>query len=267
MSRPLITLTTDFGVSSPYVAQMKGAIWQRCPDANVVDLTHAIPPQDIQAGAIALRDTVPHFPRGTIHIAVVDPGVGSGRRIVCVETSDHFLIGPDNGLLSLVVATTPARRIVAIDYQRVNAGEVSATFHGRDVMAPAAARLALGEDLQSLGELVDTLEPLLYPVVALHDGCLRGCVTHFDSFGNAISNITRSDIAAAGFHASDACVQVGDQVLHGLVQHYAQRPPGECVALLGSSGYLEIASVNGSAKAGLNLSVGQEIVLQPATRK
>jgi S-adenosyl-L-methionine hydrolase (adenosine-forming) len=262
MSRPIITLTTDFGVSSPYVAQMKGVILRSCPDANVVDLTHAIPPQDIQAGAIALRDTTPHFPPGSIHIAVVDPGVGGARQILYLEAHGRHFIGPDNGLLSLVATNPPPDRMIAIIDRPLGRNETSYTFHGRDVMAPVAARIAMGVDPASFGQVTREMVPLRIPPPTLSESEILGTVTHIDSFGNAISNIRLADLTHLGRPADHLVFRLGDLMIEGLSLHYAERGAGEYTALVGSNGHLEIARVNGSAAQGLKVRPGERITVR-----
>jgi S-adenosyl-L-methionine hydrolase (adenosine-forming) len=262
MNRPIITLTTDFGQSSSYVAQMKGVILGICPDATIVDITHAVPPQNIMAGAIALRDATPHFPSGTIHVAVVDPGVGTERRIIYVEAGGQRYVGPDNGLLCLVTRGTSAVRIIAVTNEALWRETVSHTFHGRDIMAPVAARLAMGLPPADLGQYAATMEEPRWPQAFKSGDTIHGSVTHIDSFGNAITNIPEALLDRSASPAPQWQVSVAGCMIQQISANYAQRRPGEFTALIGSSGYLEIAVVNGSATVGLDLRGGEEVVVK-----
>ncbi len=245
---PVITLLTDFGVADTYVGQMKGAILAIAPAATLVDLTHAVPAQDVFAGAFLLWTAVAAFPPGTVHLAVVDPGVGSSRRALAVQTQrGDRLVGPDNGLLmpaaerlggigSAVGLATPA--------------SASATFHGRDVFAPAAARLAAGAPLRDLGRPVTDLVELSLPT-ANEDG---GQVVHVDVYGNLITNIPADSLAR------DSVVAVGDAQVP-LVAFYEQAQPGALLALIGSAGLLEISVRNGSAAERLGARRGTPVTL------
>ncbi|MDA1045247.1 MAG: SAM-dependent chlorinase/fluorinase, partial [Verrucomicrobia bacterium] len=193
----IITLLTDFGSRDAYVGIMKGVILGICPDATIVDLAHDIPPQDILAGAFQLSTAVAYFPPGTIHVAVVDPGVGTNRRSIAVKTSNNILIAPDNGLLTLALRRTPAQACYCLDRSRFKLAESSATFHGRDVFAPVAAHLMAGKTLRNVGAPISHIETLAMAVtVERADGGVEGHVMHVDHFGNAITNIEVSQIRA-----------------------------------------------------------------------
>src|SRR5262245_29081327 len=191
MSRAIITLTTDFGAGSSYVAQMKAAILSLERDVLLVDITHGIPPQQILEGAVVLADTCPHFPTGTIHIAVVDPGVGTERSIIAARIDSQTYIAPDNGLLTLVTRHKPATHIVRLNRSEYWRPVVSRTFHGRDVMAPVAAHLARGVSLEKFGDpcgkivTLDDVDPVVGPAQ------VQGRCLVVDSFGNLITNIHR----------------------------------------------------------------------------
>lgn len=262
--RPIITLTTDFGIGSPYVAQMKGVVLGFCPEATIVDITHAVPAQNILAGAIALRDASMQFPAGTIHISVVDPGVGTARQLIYLESAGQRYVGPDNGLFSLVTREHGLTRLVALTNREYWGAHISSTFHGRDIMAPVAARLALGLDPQALGEELHELITLRWPAPQSTAEAFCGEIVYFDSFGNAVSNVHRRDVAA--WNARDAAlhVQFGVHLVRGLSATYGSHPPGEVVALYGSGDYLEIAVVNGSAQAKLGLQIGDLCALRRA---
>lgn len=259
MTPPCISLLTDFGLKDPYVGQMKGVIAAINPAAIVIDLTHAIPAQQVSLAAVALDDSIDAFPAGTIHVAVVDPGVGTARRPIAAEIGGHRFVGPDNGLLTLVLRRVTLHRAVHLNEPRWWRPGVSHTFHGRDVFAPVAAAWSLGHDLSEFGSAITgSLQEL--PVAALHveSGCVRGQVASIDHFGNLITDIPRSAIPGTG----GIGVEIAGQSLRGLQRCYADRPAGECVALIGSSGRLEIAVVNGDAARRLGADVGEDVTVR-----
>jgi S-adenosyl-L-methionine hydrolase (adenosine-forming) len=242
----IITLTTDFGTADGYVGAMKGVILGRAPSARIVDLTHLVPPQDVRAAAFALQTAVPCFPPGTVHVAVVDPGVGSARRAVLLQAGSQWLVGPDNGLFEGVIRTLGATHAFEIDPAKVGADAVSRTFHGRDLFAPAAALLATGTAPGRIGRPLDgALEPLGLPLAVIREHEVEGFVVHVDRFGNLVTNVP----AAAIVPLQPACeVRVG-RVLARLVGTYADAHGCELVALEGSGGMIEIAVRNASAAA------------------
>jgi S-adenosylmethionine hydrolase len=254
MSRPIITLTTDFGQGSPYVAQMKGVILTLNPEVTIVDITHAIRAQNIREGATILCDVTRHFPNKTIHIAVVDPGVGTQRKIVCAEIDNQYFIAPDNGLLSLVVSRNAPTRLIAVTNEIHWQPTVSRTFHGRDIMAPVAARLAAGLDLDAIGSPLEQLQLLNWPAVTKQPRGLVGTVIAIDSFGNLITDIT-ADMLPAGNQLATAEVHCCSTTIQGVVKTYGDREPGSVIALCGSSSRLEIAVVNGNAADELDVCI------------
>lgn len=255
---PLITLTTDFGEGSPYVAAMKGVILSLNPDARIVDLTHAIPPQDIRRGAQVLAEVAPLFPAGTLHLAVVDPGVGSARAIVYVEFGDQRFIGPDNGLFSrLATAQTPSK-IRAITDEQWFRHPVSATFHGRDVMAPAAAHLTLGVDPDALGPPLARLTTLDWPGATKLANRIEGQVAAIDSFGNLVTSITRDQLAGVPTDETVA-VYCDEHETRGIFRTYSDQPATTLIALIGSNDCLELAIVDDSAAAMLGVPVGASV--------
>jgi S-adenosylmethionine hydrolase len=260
MARSIITLTTDFGTDSPYVAQMKGAILSINPEAVLVDITHGLPPQDIRQGALVLEEVTPRFPPASIHVAVVDPGVGTPRRILCAEIQDRYYIAPDNGLLSRLVRRDPHSRIFALSNPEAWCARLSATFHGRDIMAPVAAHLSLGERVETLGETVGDMQELAWPEVTSQGDRLEGTILAVDSFGNLITNITQDDLPAAS-RLECAEVRCAGRIVSGIIRTYGERPPGSLVALFGSGGRLEIAVVNGSAANKLQAGVGDAVAV------
>lgn len=263
MIRPCITLLTDFGVQDSYVGQMKGVIAAINPAAIVIDLTHSIPPQQIGQAALLLSDSIDAFPAGTIHLVVVDPGVGSARRAIAAEIGSYRFVCPDNGLLSQILKRQTLQRAVRLDHSRWWRPTVSETFHGRDLFAPVAAAWSLGHDLAELGSpLEGPLTVVSLPdcrIVRDADGAtiaVHGEVLAIDHFGNVITNIPRS---ALPIGVPTAAVQVGDRTLPGIVRCYADGREGDCVALFGSSDRLEIAVVNGHAAKHLRVDLGQTV--------
>jgi hypothetical protein len=254
----LITLTTDFGVGSPYVAQLKGVILSICPSARIVDLSHAVPPQDVFHAALVLADTAPLFPPGTLHIAVVDPGVGSERQIVYVRAGQQAYIAPDNGLLSRVIEQHETTAIIALTKCEFWCREVSFTFHGRDIMAPAAAHILCGTRPEELGRPQERLVSLPWPEVKVESHRIGGVIVQVDSFGNLISNITRRHLAAVPAGAS-LCVCCKGHRTTSVVDHYSQHPDGTLVAIIGSSGRLELAISGASAARTLGAGVGDAL--------
>lgn len=252
----IITLLTDFGLQDSYVAEMKGVILSICPDATLVDITHSVPPQDIRHGAFILSAASRAFPPSTVHLAVVDPGVGSERRPVAIQTERGFFVAPDNGLLSFVLAEGPALRAVLLSNQAYHRQPVSDTFHGRDIFAPAAAYIHNGVPLQAFGPEVSALS--LFPMPRprwIRENLLAGEVIHVDGFGNVITNIRCAD----GDWERFAQVQVGRRSVRRFCRTYADALPGELIALFGSSGYLEVARREGNAARGLRAQVGTPV--------
>lgn len=252
----MITLLSDFGSQDIYIGVMKGVIASIDPQLPVVDLTHQVPPQDIAAGQFALMNAVPYFPQGTVHVAVVDPGVGSQRRGVAIEFAEGFLVGPDNGLFSGVLATSGAIAAVELtNSQYWRSPAPSATFHGRDIFAPVGAHLARGVSLHELGDPIDPkqLAQLSFPVCQITATGAQGCVQYIDRFGNLITNIP-----ATAVEGKTWSVQVKQfQIASGTT--YSDRAPGELVTLIGSHGWVELAVNQGSAQSQLQLNLGDAI--------
>jgi hypothetical protein len=250
----LITLTTDFGLSDPFVGIMKGVLLSICPSARLVDLTHEVPPQDILAGGLALEAATPFFPPGTVHLAVVDPGVGSARRAIAVRAGGYYLVGPDNGLFTFALegAGWTAVSVTAPEYRLA---EVSRTFHGRDVFAPAAAYLAAGVPLERLGPPVSDPERLRRPGWRLEGGELVGEVLAADRFGNLITSIPAARLAEIPGPGGVA-LEVAGRRLRGPVGAYAEGGDGEPAVIVGSTGRLEIFVRAGSARDHLGAGRG-----------
>ncbi|MEO1496643.1 MAG: SAM-dependent chlorinase/fluorinase [Planctomycetota bacterium] len=263
---PIITLTTDFGAASHYVAQMKGVLLCGAPGATLVDLSHDIPPQDIAAAARLLEQGSPRFPRGTVHLAVVDPGVGTDRAIVVVEAAGQHYVGPDNGLFGWVGDW--ADGVVAVDPSKVGGETPSATFHGRDLMAPVAARLAGGSGAAEFGEPLESLVTLARTPDPKKNGkSIAGRIVEVDRFGNLISNIPVGMLSRAP-RDTRLRVACGDEhETFGLQVTYGDQPPHTLVALVGSGGMLELAIVNGSAADMLRAGEGDRLLVDWSHRE
>lgn len=258
---PLITLTSDFGTTDSYVAELKGVLFALGPpDLRVVDLSHQLPPFDIQAAALFLRAALPRFPPGTIHVAIIDPGVGSPRAPLVVQLGSHLLVGPDNGQFGYLY--DGAEQVYAIDVASTQR-PISSTFHGRDLFAPAAAQLANGRSPGQLGARVDSYQHLVFPMVEYVGESLIGRVIHIDRFGNLISNISESALRSfLGSEIPHAVVSLGEKSVSGISDHYAQVEPGGMVALIGSSGLLELAVREGNASNKLSAGLGKQLRVQ-----
>ena len=267
MTAPLITFLSDFGRDDWFVGVVHGVIHELCPAARVIDLTHEIPLGNVTRAAFVLEAAAPDFPPGTIHLAVVDPGVGTERRPVAARARGQHFVGPDNGLFEWALADV-GHRVHEIREPRYQRASVSATFHGRDVFAPVAAHLAMGVRVEQLGPLVT--DPTRLPASAPHrEGAdLVGQVMFFDRFGNALTNLTWIVLEAAfpGVSETSLEVRVAGRSLRGLSRTYGDSPRGTLVALMGSSGRLEIAQVGGDAAARLGLGTGDEVRVTSRTR-
>jgi S-adenosylmethionine hydrolase len=264
MAGGILTLTTDFGLSDPFVGVMKGVILGIAPDAKIVDLTHNIPPQNILAGALALEAACRYFPPGTIHLAVVDPGVGSDRAAVAIQTQQAYFVGPDNGLFTLVVPPDSTYRAVRLTNPDYHLHPVSATFHGRDLFAPVAAHLLSGVPLEAFGEPHFDLVRLSLPQPILRDSSLELHILHADHFGNLITDLTRDAYLSWRADADERHVSlmIGATESVRLLRTYAQAQPGELFACFGSAGRLEVAVRNGSAALHTGLSEGASILIK-----
>jgi S-adenosylmethionine hydrolase len=261
--RPIITLTSDFGHGSSYVAQMKGVILSLCRDVELMDISHAISAQNIREGAVVLADATPRFPHGTIHVAVVDPGVGTSRRMIYAEIGGQRYVAPDNGLLSLLALGQRPRGIISIENREYWLPDSTSTFQGRDIMAPVAAHLARDLEPQKLGPARQSIEMLAWPLVKKTASGLTGVVIYVDSFGNLITNLSREDVLAIGA-PNTLIIDCGGLKISGLVPTYGAAMAGEVIALFDSQGRLEIAKVCANAADELGLGVGEKItVMQP----
>lgn len=254
----LITLTTDFGLQDAFVGVMKGVIAGINPKAQVIDLTHGIPPQNILAGALTLRYSVAYFPPGAIHVAVIDPGVGSARLPLLIECDGCYFIGPDNGVLSLAIGERAPAAIIALANPAYHLQPASATFHGRDVFAPAAAHLSRGVPPASFGEKLTTFQRLPFPACVRSAEKITGEIIYVDHFGNLFTNIAERDLT--GLDVARCAIVLGGGVrVSGISSSYAAAHRGELVGIINSWGLLEIAEPGGSARQRSGAGVGDRV--------
>lgn len=259
MPRPVIALTTDFGQTDSYVGAMKGVILRICPEAVLVDISHEIRPQAVQQAAYLLSTAAPYFPLGTIHLVIVDPGVGTERRPIVVQTDRAIYVAPDNGVLSLALGQEPALQAIHLTEPRYRLSTVSDTFHGRDIFAPAAAHLASGTKPGEMGKPVRPSElvtvPTLNPQLQL-DGRWQAEILHVDHFGNLVTNFRIPN------HGSPTAVTLAGHRIETLSRTFADGVPGELIAYVGSSGYLEIAVRQGNAARQLDMDIGAPVQVE-----
>ena len=258
MSRPIVALLSDFGSRDHYAGAMKGVILSICPDATLVDISHDIPPHDLQCAAIELAAACRFFPTGCVFLVVVDPGVGSTRRGLAADTGDHRFVAPDNGVLTAVFQQTPPKQVVELTERRYARPTVSRTFEGRDRFAPAAAWLAKGIQLSALGRPLSDYQSIDIPVMQVGDDGIEGMVLRIDRFGNLVTNIDRK---AFDRLASTGAIEIeaGGHPVERLVETYADIAPDEVCALFGSTDHLEIAANAASAVERLGLDHGAPV--------
>jgi S-adenosylmethionine hydrolase len=258
----IITLTTDFGVKDPYVGIMKGVILGIAPDVEIVDLSHEIRSYDVLDAAFVLKSSYSYFPAGTIHVGVIDPGVGSVRRAIAGLANRHYFVAPDNGVLSLVLDTESGKeppQVHHISNERLFRTPVSRTFHGRDIFAPTAAHLARGTPLESVGASIgDFVRRAIPKLTPLGRTGVLATVLHVDKFGNIITNLRRDHLSP---HFR---IHVAGSEVTRLCNTFSEAPPGELVAIEGSTGFIEIALDQASAAESLNIRPGAEIKVETA---
>ena len=256
---PILTLTTDFGTKDGFVGTLKGVIWSICPEAQIADISHEISPQNVLAGAFALWRAYPFFPEGTVHVAVVDPGVGTSRRPIAARLGGHTFVGPDNGLFTPMLENAEKKgwrlEIVHMTNEEYFLPDVSRTFHGRDIFAPVAAHLANGVPLADLGPAITDPVRLSMPMPEKTADGWRAHVTVVDGFGNCTTDLP----AAALTERERVTFHLRRREVRGLVASYSHKQPGELVALVDSENYVEIAVVNGSAAKILGAQVGDVV--------
>ena len=250
-----ISLLTDFGLQDEFVGVMKGVIWGIAPDVHIADITHAVPPQNVLHGALVLGRVYRYFPAGSIHLAVVDPGVGTARRGIALRVGEHTFVGPDNGLFSVPLSSGAQVEAVSLDNPAYRLPAVSRSFHGRDVFAPAAAHLARGVALKELGEPVSDPVILEIPRPLRIANVWNAQVLLVDAFGNLITNLTEADLQGQVV----AEVRCQGQVIQGVEVTFGSRRPGELLAMFDSSGSLSLCVVNGSAAERLGTGAGARV--------
>jgi S-adenosylmethionine hydrolase len=243
----ILSLTTDFGTKDGNTGVMKGVIWGINPEIQIADLSHYITPQNVREASLVLDRQVWYFPPGTVHVVVVDPGVGTKRRPIASQIGQHFFVGPDNGVFSLLYERAEKNgwpvKIVHTNNSKYWLSDISNVFHGRDIFSPVGAYLASGVNLEDLGEVID--DPIRFdlPQPTLRDKAVVGQVMRIDHFGNIITNIRAEHISSM----EDVNVTLCGYTIEGMVKTFGERRPGEIIALFGSTGYLIISEVNGSA--------------------
>lgn len=258
---PIITLTTDFGLVDPYVAEMKAVILGINPKVRIVDVTHQVERFNIRNGAFTLAVASSYFPRGTIHVAVVDPGVGTKRKPILIVAKKDFFIGPDNGLLALAAKNQGIKRVYEITNPKVMLSKISSTFHGRDVFAPAAAHLSRGVKPSEFGPEIRKIVTPKFAKVAKKGDMLSGEVIHVDSFGNVVTNFTEEHLKALGT-GGYLCIKLKDKKLKlKLCKAYADVEALKPLAIIGSHDFLEISVNMGSAAQTFGVKVGDPVTL------
>ena len=259
---PAITLLTDFGLQDEFAGLLRGAILSVHPRAQIVDLCHAVPPGDCRRAAYLLSWAFPFFPRGTIHAAVVDPGVGTRRRILCAHAHGQLFLAPDNGLLTLVLGAARRPIVHEVRDPRYWRPMVSATFHGRDIVAPVAAHLARGLNPARLGPRTTTWQRLAFPVVRRRGWRLEAEVIDIDRFGNLTTNLDASCMPPRSLRSASCRIRVKGQVIQGAGRTYGDAREGALTAMISSRGLLEIAVRGGSAARRLHARVGDRVVVE-----
>jgi len=257
---PLITLTTDFGVSDHFVGTIKGVILGIAPDARIVDISHSVQPFDVLDGALTISQAYTYFPSGTVHMVVIDPGVGTARRPILATTERHHFVAPDNGVLSLMYDREERLSVREVNAEHYYLQPVSNTFHARDIFSPVAAYLAKGVDPDRFGEEITDFVRFTAPKPKGANGNLRGVVLKVDRFGNLITNIAQQDVPALFQETPPAFkITVGKREITEIKNAYALGAPGEVFGILGSMGFLEIAANRASAAQVLGVGKGTEV--------
>ncbi len=255
---PIITLTTDFGISEGYVGAMKGVMLSENPNLTLIDITHEIQAYDVMAAAFVLKQSLQYFTAGTVHLVVVDPGVGSQRRGIAIAHDDHYFVGPDNGLFSLFFEPETPKQIVELEPDPNY--PLSSTFHGRDLFAPAAAKLASGVPLDQLGSPISRLKPLHWALPIDNEEMIQGWVMYIDHFGNCITNISRA-LCDNRLEGRQVTGYVGSGIIRDIHTTYSDVSVGDTLMLFGSSDLLEVATNQGDAATLLHIQKGTPINL------
>jgi len=260
MKNSIISLLTDFGEKDHYVASMKGVILNINPQCTLVDITHEVRPHDIQEGAFILANTYSYFPKGTIHLSVVDPEVGGMRKPILLVTQNYFFVGPDNGLFTFIAQREKVKQVVVLTKKQYFLPKLSMTFHGRDIFASVAAYLSSGIKPNAFGYKTNALKKLRYQKPIIKEGKLLGEIFHIDTFGNLISNIDEEKLFRF-IKGRPFIIRIGRTAIHGLKKGYWQGKKGEKIALIGSSGFLEISVNKGNAQKVLKVKKGNSVIV------
>lgn len=261
MSNPIVTLTTDYGTKDHLVGVLKGVILRIVPNATVVDINHHVVPFDVLDGALTLAAAYSYFPPRTVHVVVVDPGVGTERRPILASCDQHYFVAPDNGVLSLVYARDAATSVRHVTSSHYFLNPVSPTFHGRDIFAPVGAWLARNYQTEAFGEEISDYTRFTLPRPKSAGQAMKGVVLRVDSFGNLMTNFTPEDLPAAGVADGTIKLEIAGKRVERLGRTFADGPAGEPVAIVGSSGFLEIAVNQGNAARTLGANRGSEVTL------
>lgn len=264
MSNPIITLTTDYGTGDHLAGVLRGVILKIAPNATVVDISHQVVPMDVLDGALMIGNAYKYFPPRTVHLVVVDPGVGTQRRPILVSGDQHFFVAPDNGVLSVVYEREPSVTVRHITAEHYFLNPVSNTFHGRDIFAPVAAWLAKTYQSEVFGEEISDYARFVLPRAKPNGTALKGVVLRVDTFGNVMTNLTAEDLPAAMAAAGKIRLRIGNAQIEKLAQTFAQGAAGEPIAIVGSSGFIEVAVNKGHAARTLGAQRGTEVTLELA---
>jgi S-adenosyl-L-methionine hydrolase (adenosine-forming) len=262
VSNPIITLTTDYGTNDHLVGTLKGVILKINPDVTIIDITHHVTPFDLLDGALSIGAAYSYFPARTIHVVVVDPGVGTDRRPLLVSAENQYFVAPDNGVLSLIYERDPNVVVRHANVEHYYLQPVSKTFHGRDVFAPVAAWLAKSGQSSAMGDVIEDYKKLAMPRPKATNDVLKGVVMRVDGFGNLITNFRAEDLSEDARQAGKVNFQVGTHAVSRLVETFALGNANEPIAYVGSSGYVEIAVNKGNAARTLSLGRGAAVILQ-----
>lgn len=254
----IITLLTDFGYKDNFVGVLKGVIISINPKAHLIDLCHEVEPQDIMGAAFALKTAYRYFPKGTIHLVVIDPGVGSQRLPILVKTKDYYFIGPDNGILSLALEEEDVEGIIYLDNYEFHFRPVSDTFHARDIFAPVAAQLSRGLSYQLFGKAIKNYKKIVLPKPRVSARCISGEIIYIDRFGNLFTNFSEG----LKNKIKKPLIKIKNKTIRGIKSSYAEAKPNKLLAILGSSGFLEIAVNLGSAKNTLKAKIGDKVEIK-----
>jgi S-adenosylmethionine hydrolase len=263
VARPIITLTTDYGTNDHLVGTLKGVILKINPDANIVDITHNVTPYDLLDGALAIGSAYSYFPPRTIHVVVVDPGVGTDRRPLLVSGETQYFVAPDNGVLSLIYEREESLLVRHANVEHYYLQPLSKTFHGRDIFAPIAAWLSKGSQAVSMGDEITDHKKFAMPKPKSAGGVVKGVVLRVDSFGNLVTNFRPEDLPASTLENGAVQFQIGSQTVSRLVDTFAKGNPGEVFAYIGSNGFVEFGVNRGNASKALAAGRGFPVILNP----